>query len=96
MLPSFCRHSRAALGLTGKSTVQPKKYRPCPFETYPPSPVLFTMTSVAFPKSIFSELAANLPRHMAERENRSRCHLKERRSGFVHGSLELLFFSWSP
>ncbi len=50
-------------GLTHKSTVQPNRYRPCPFETYPSSPVLFTMTSVAFPKSIFSELAANLPRH---------------------------------
>ena len=50
-------------GRTDKSTVQPNRYRPCPFETYPASPVPFTMTSVAFPKSIFSELAANLPRH---------------------------------
>jgi hypothetical protein len=39
------------------------RLRPCPFETYPALPVPFTMTSVAFPKSIFSELAANLPRH---------------------------------
>jgi hypothetical protein len=39
------------------------RLRPCPFETYPAYPVPFTMTSVAFPKSIFSELAANLPRH---------------------------------
>lgn len=48
---------------TDKSIVQPNRYGPCPFETYPPSRVPFTMTSVAFPKSIFSELAANLPRH---------------------------------
>ncbi len=51
-------------GVTHKSTVQPSTYRPCPFETYPASPVPFTMTSVAFPKSIFSELAANLPRRL--------------------------------
>jgi hypothetical protein len=48
---------------TDTSRIQPSRYWPCPFETYPPSPVPFTMTSVAFPKSIFSELAANLPRH---------------------------------
>jgi hypothetical protein len=34
----------------------------CPFETYLPSHPDFTMTSVAFPKSIFSNWAADLPR----------------------------------
>jgi hypothetical protein len=34
----------------------------CTFETYPASPVPVTMTPVAFPKSIFNELAAELPR----------------------------------
>ena len=50
-------------GVTSEWTVQPTSYGPGPFETYPSSIVFFTMTSVAFPKSIFSELAANLPRH---------------------------------
>ena len=35
----------------------------CPFETYAAWHGPFTMTFVAFPKSISSELAANLPRH---------------------------------
>ena len=50
-------------GVTPEWTVQPTSHGPGPFETYPSSIVFFTMTSVAFPKSIFSELAANLPRH---------------------------------
>jgi hypothetical protein len=55
-----------ALAIVDKRADQPSNRRetgPCPFETCPPSHVPFTMTSVAFPKSIFSELAANLPRH---------------------------------
>jgi hypothetical protein len=57
-LPAF-----SVWGAMHETTVQPNNYRHCPFVTYPGSPVLVTMTSVAFPKSIFSELAANLPRH---------------------------------
>jgi hypothetical protein len=54
-----------ALATVDKRTNPPSNRtgtRPCPFETCPPSHVPFTMTSVAFPKSIFSELAADLPR----------------------------------
>jgi hypothetical protein len=54
-----------ALAIMDKRTNRPSnrtETRPCPFETCPPSHVPFTMTSVAFPKSIFSELAADLPR----------------------------------
>jgi len=58
-----CRHSLIGLALRDRATVRPNRYGPCPFETYPVTPLPFTMTSVAFPKSIFSELAANLPRH---------------------------------
>lgn len=50
-------------GRTAKSMLHPNRFRACPFETYPAAPAPFTMTSVAFPKSIFSELASNLPRH---------------------------------
>ena len=50
-------------GRTAKSIVQANRFRPCTFETYPVAPAPLTMTSVAFPKSIFSELASNLPRH---------------------------------
>jgi len=49
-------------GPTAKSAAQRNTYRPCPFETYPASHVLFTMDSVAFPKSIFNEWAADFSR----------------------------------
>jgi hypothetical protein len=62
---SICLYLQAFTGFSGqthKPAVQPNRYRSCPFETYPSSHVTFRMTSVAFPKSIFSELAADLPR----------------------------------
>ena len=68
-LQAFADHN----GLTDKSIVQSNTYRPCPSETYPASYVRFTMTSAAFPGSIFSEWAADLTRRdLAEWENRSR------------------------
>jgi hypothetical protein len=61
---SFClRPVVECSGRTAKSIVQPNRFRSCTFETYPVAPAPLTMTSVAFPKSIFSELASNLPRH---------------------------------
>ena len=64
MSVSFClRTVVECTGRIAKSIVQANRLGPCPSETYPASPALFTMTSVAFPKSIFSELASNLPRH---------------------------------
>ena len=64
MSVSFClRPVVECTGRTAKSIVQPNRFRSCTFETYPVAPAPLTMTSVAFPKSIFSELASNLPRH---------------------------------
>ena len=64
MSVSFCLPTVVeCTGRTAKWIMQANRLGPCPFETYPASPAPFTMTSVAFPKSIFSELASNLPRH---------------------------------
>jgi hypothetical protein len=52
----------AGIGPTSEATGQPNSYRPCPFETYRVTPLVHTMDHVAFPESIFTEWAADLPR----------------------------------